>query len=85
MDWASVVVWIGLGYWKDYRVLLVFHEKGMTRKNVLMKNNIPGSKKFLSVKIIDTIALLPTRIPEKNATMCSFIKFVFRGEISGIT
>lgn len=57
----------------------------MMRKNVFMKNNISRSKKFLGVKVIDTVALLPTRVPEKETTMCSFVEFVFRGEICGIT
>ena len=57
----------------------------MARENVFMKNNISRGKELFGLKVIDSISLLSTWVPKKNATMCSFVKLMFWGKVGGIT
>lgn len=49
-----------------------------------MENSILRSKQFLPYMIIKSVTLLTKRISHKDATLGTIIKFVVRGEISGI-
>ena len=42
-----------------------------------MKNNIPGYKDNMSVKVIEFISFDSTRVAKKNTFSCPWRKFVF--------
>lgn len=55
------------------------------RKNIFIKNNIAAAEEFFIVKVIKTIRLLPKRIANEDAFASSWIKFIGRLKVSGVT